>query len=240
MSRVAIAVHVYYEDTWPDIASALKHVNAPFDLIATVPLADQSFGLVGAISALFPRVVVWPLQNRGRDVRPFLLLLEKGAFDRYDYICKIHGKKSSDGGRSSHLGTIWRRRLLCDLLAAPNIVETIVERFDDDPRIGMIGPKAFRMPSSTYPEDMCKTIRWDEMLDLADRMGIPKEEFRLDFFGGSMFWVRRKALEPLRKLNLVDKFDDEAGLQDGGMEHIVERLFGTSVLAAGCAIRDTP
>ena len=64
-------------------------------------------------------------------------------------------------------------------------------------------------------------------------MGVPAERFRLDFFGGTMFWVRPEALRPLRELGLADTFLEEKGLLDGGLEHATERLFATSVVAAG-------
>ncbi|MGA8712017.1 MAG: rhamnan synthesis F family protein [Roseiarcus sp.] len=74
---------------------------------------------------------------------------------------------------------------------------------------------------------------WPLVLELAVRMGVPAERFRLDFFGGTMFWVRPEALRPLRELRLADAFPEEKGLLDGGLEHAIERLFATSVIAAG-------
>ena len=32
---VAVVAHIYYEDTWPDIAGALRGLTIPFDLIVT-------------------------------------------------------------------------------------------------------------------------------------------------------------------------------------------------------------
>ena len=49
----------------------------------------------------FPEADIEVMENRGRDVRPFLVLLERGRLDRYRFVCKVHGKKSSDGGRKS-------------------------------------------------------------------------------------------------------------------------------------------
>jgi lipopolysaccharide biosynthesis protein len=64
-------------------------------------------------------------------------------------------------------------------------------------------------------------------------MGVPAERFRLDFFGGTMFWVRPEALKPLRDLRLSSVFPEEQGQLDGGLEHATERLFAASVVAAG-------
>ena len=32
---MAVVAHIYYEDTWPDIAGALRGLTIPFDLIVT-------------------------------------------------------------------------------------------------------------------------------------------------------------------------------------------------------------
>ena len=233
----AIVAHVYYDDTWPDIAGVLKRLSIPFDLIVTtVPGRDQ---LVGALARDFPDAEVIVTENRGRDVRPFLELLEAGRLDRYRYVCKIHGKKSNDGGRISYLGALWRRRSLFDLLAGPGIAEAIVRVFEADPSVGIIGPRAFRLPSETSPLEPSWGKTRPKVLELAAKMGVAPQEFRLDFYGGTMFWARPEALRPLRELKLARAFPEEQGLLDGGLEHATERLFTTSAVVAGFTLADS-
>jgi hypothetical protein len=73
----------------------------------------------------------------------------------------------------------------------------------------MIGPRAFRLPSETYSEALSWSVNRPMVLALAARMGVPAERFRLDFFGGTMFWVRPEALRPLRELGLAETFEEE-------------------------------
>ncbi len=234
---VAIVAHVFYEDTWTDIAEVLKRLTIPFDLIVTtVPGRDR---LIEAIRHDFPDADVRAMANRGRDVRPFLELLEQGRLDRYAYVCKIHGKKSSDGGRMPYLGALWRRRLLFELLAAPGVAGKIVERFEGDAGVGMIGPRAFRLPSATIPLEPSWGTTRPKVMELAWKMGLAPDRFRLDFFGGTMFWVRPEALRPLRDLRLASAFPEEQGRLDGGLEHVTERLFAAAVVAAGYRLADS-
>ena len=233
----AIVVHIYYEDAWPDIAEVLKRLTISYDLIVTtVPGRDR---LAQEIRRDFPEAEIELVENRGRDVRPFLALLESGRFDRYRYVCKVHGKKSDDGGRMSYMGLIWRRRLLFDLLGAPGVAERTLERFEREPAIGMIGSSVFRLPSKTYSEDRSWGQNRSMVLGFAARMGVALETFRLDFYGGTMFWVRPEALRPLRDLRLASAFPDEQGRHDGALEHATERLFATSVVAAGYRLADS-
>ena len=235
-AAVAVVVHIYYEDTWPDIAGALRGLTVPFDLIVTT-VADRE-RLIQTIGQDYPRAEIEVVENRGRDVGPFIALLERGRLDRYKYICKIHGKKSIDGRRKTYMGAMWRRRLLFDLLGAPGAADAAIALFERDPSIGMIGPKVFRLPKKGYSEDLSWSANRPMTLKIAERMGVPPEKFQLDFFGGTMFWVRPEALKPLANLGLAAEMPYESGRIDGDLPHAVERVLPTSVLAAGYRLAD--
>ena len=228
---VAVVAHIYYEETWPDIAGALRNLTLPFDLIVTT-VADRE-RLMDSIRRSYPQAEIEIMENRGRDIGPFLALLERGRLDGYRYICKIHGKKSIDGGRKTYMGELWRRRLLFDLLGAPGASTAAIDMFERDAAIGMIGPKAFRLPNDNYPEDLTRSANRAMTLKIAARLGVSADKFQLDFFGGTMFWVRPEALKPLRDLGLVADMPQERGMVDGDLPHALERVLPTSVLVAG-------
>jgi lipopolysaccharide biosynthesis protein len=233
---VAVVAHVYYEEAWPDIAGALQGLTVPFDLIVTTVAGRER--LIQTIRRAYPRAQIEVLENRGRDIGPFLALLESGRLDPYRYVCKIHGKKSSDGGRKTYMGAMWRRRLLFDLLGAPGAADAAIAMFERDPSIGMIGPRVFRLPKEGYAEDLSWSSNRAMTLELAGRMGVPADAFKLDFFGGTMFWVRPEALKPLRDLRLAAEMPDESGLIDGSLPHAVERVAPAAVRAAGYRLAD--
>ena len=235
-AEAAVVVHIYYEDTWPDIAGALRGLTVPFDLIVTTVSSRER--LIETIRRAYPRADIEVVDNRGRDIGPFLALLERGRLDPYKWVCKIHGKKSVDGGRKTYMGAMWRRRLLFDLLGAPGAAAAAIAMFERDPSIGMIGPRAFRLPNATYPEDLSWSANRRMTLEIAQRMGVPGAKFQLDFFGGTMFWVRPEALKPLRDLRLAAEMPDESGRVDGDLPHALERVLPTSVLAAGYKLAD--
>jgi hypothetical protein len=233
----AVAVYIYYEDTWTDIAEALKRLTIPFDLIVTtVPWRDRP---IETIRGDFPDAEIRVVENRGRDIRPFLELLESGRLDRYRYVCKIHGKKSILGGRLPYYGALWRRRCLFDLLAGPGIGRKIVDEFERYPKVGMIGPRVFRLPGATVSLEGAWGESRAQALELAAKMGVAPERFRLDYYGGTMFWVRPEALKPLRDLRLARCFVDAGARVDGGLEHVVERLFSTAAVVAGYELADS-
>jgi lipopolysaccharide biosynthesis protein len=111
--------------------------------------------------------------------------------------------------------------------------------FEREPSVGMIGPKVFRLPKAGHPEDLAWSTNRPLTLNIAERMGMPADKFQLDFFGGTMFWVRPEALKPLRDLHLAADMPYESGLIDGDLPHALERVLPTSVLVAGYKLADS-
>ena len=234
--RLAIVVHIYYEETWPEIEKILLSIRHKFTPIFTTTYGRAS--LIERIHASFPDAKIRVVENSGRDVRPFLVLLEEGELDGFDYICKIHGKKSQESERSKLMGNLWRRRLFFDLLMGPHAIANIIDCFEKRRSVGIIGSRTFRYPNNAHPEPVCWGENSARLYDLMARLRIPPESFHLDYFSGTMFWVRREALTSLRKLGLSAEFEPEAGKLDGAMEHALERFFSPSIVAAGYDVAD--
>ncbi len=238
MSKIGVVLHLYYTELWAEFAAFLNQIHYPFDLWIT------HCGMDGATRAqilqLFPQAQIIEVENRGRDIWPFIRLLNEGVFDGYGAICKIHSKKSAHkpGEQESLLGSRWRRRALYDLLAGGRAAQ-IVDMFERDPRLGIAGPCALRLPSTRYSAKMAWGTDENRELTMqvARRMGGQLSETDLDFFAGSMFWVRPQALEAIRQLNLRrEDFPDEKGQLDGELQHALERSFFRSVAIAGLQI----
>ncbi len=238
--KIAAVLHLYYTELWPELAAFLRQIPYPFDLWITHCGMDDT--IRAQILGCFPSAQIIQVENRGRDIWPFISLLNAGVFEKYDYICKIHSKKSAHkpGQEESLLGSRWRRRALYDLLAAGRAAQ-IVDMFERDPNLGIVGPTALRMPNGRYTADMAwGTDKNRELtMQLARRMGGQMGEADLDFFAGTMFWVRPKALGPIWQLNLQrSDFPDEAGQLDGELQHAFERLFSVSAMRRGLSISD--
>lgn len=230
--RIAVALHLYYTDLWPEIETLLARWRHHFTLFITI--TQQNSALAQDVEAAFPGSVLRVVENLGRDVRPFLLLLESGCFDSFDLICKIHGKKSIGHGRIAAFGDIWRRASFLDLLATDTQLQTVIALFTNNPQCGIAGPGRFLLSSTpTAPRNLLGKNRATATA-LAARMGSPLCDNAMDFFAGTMFWVRPQALAPLRRLHLTQSFNPaQTPLEDGAIEHAIERLFNHAARAAG-------
>ena len=225
-SRVAVALHLYYADLLPEICESLKAILEPFDLYITTPFeADVPF-ILNTAASVAARTSVCVVENRGRDVRPFLMLLRSGLLDGYKAVLKIHGKKSTYSAR----GADWRRQLYGDLFGTSLTALKSIALFDD-PTVGLVGPLRFFL---THPQ--FGGANEGRLSELLTAMGIdaPSNDPPLAFYAGSMFWFRPEALAPLASLpEDMLAFEDEAGQQNFTLAHACERAFALIARHAG-------
>jgi lipopolysaccharide biosynthesis protein len=236
--RFVVALHLYYPALWSEFAARLGAIATPFRLIVTTPLTDSAFH--AAIRARFPDATIVVTPNRGRDIGPFLQLLHDGHFDRDDLICKLHGKQTAPAGHRALLGHVWRRADLLDLAGSEATVARILAMFTGDATIGMVGSPRFRLAAPTAERSDGWGRNRAATLALAGRLGIAPAAFQLNYFAGSMFWVRRTVLDPVRQLGLtIADFPEENGARDGELQHAFERLFGALPALSGLRLAET-
>ncbi len=189
----------------------------------------------------FPSAEIHVYENRGRDIGPFIQLLYEGHLDAHPFLCKLHGKRSGTEGPRALFGEVWRRTNVADLIGSTDQVEKILDRFETTRHIGMIGSPRFRLPNEFIEHRSAWGDNRDATLAFASRMGLTPENFRLDFFAGTMFWIRQEALTPLRKLDLtLADFPDENGAMDGEFQHALERALGAIPQCAGMFLDSAP
>jgi lipopolysaccharide biosynthesis protein len=159
------------------------------------------------------RIVV---ENRGRDIRPFLDAVRHTP--NFEIGLKLHTKKSPQ--RLD--GMQWRAALL-DSLLPPTGVGPLVTKLWTDSRIGMAAPAEFCLSVAPW-------VLQNEpgMVKIAAALGSELVETDLDnafFAAGSMFWFRRRAIEALSTKAILDLFEPEQGQLDGTIAHAMERMF---------------
>jgi Rhamnan synthesis protein F len=236
-SRIGVHVHLHFQDLWPEIRASLANLPRGFGLHVTTN--DDNAALFDAIKAGFPGASITVVRNRGRDMGPFLALLNSGAFDRYDYVCKIHSKKSLVNGRESYFGRAWRRRSIADLLGTPAQIRAILSMFDADPSIGVVGSAVLRQPNRRLGAEDVIGRNQQTIDDLLSRCAGHRVTVPLDFFAGSMYWLRPPALQAVRSLAIAaEDFPEEPCKSDGTLAHALERMVPMSVVLSGYRISD--
>jgi hypothetical protein len=235
---IAIYIHLFFADQWPDFCHRLSGIDVPFDLHISVP--DHRPELEEQIREAFPRVAFHLCGNRGRDIWPFVELFQRRVFDRYVAVCKLHTKKSGHlhfGESQPDFGKRWRRSALLELIGTTERVAGIADRFRSDPTAGIVGPSNLWVDEPPDSEGWGTRKNRATMISLAQRLRMPESSIRNNFFAGTMFWFRPLALEGVAAGRFsASDFEPEPLPQEGALPHSFERIFNLLAESAGFEI----
>jgi len=228
--RIAVVLHLHYPELWSEFRNALSTIPEPYDLFVTLTLG-YSDEAANWIWEDFPAAQIITLENRGRDILPFIVLVNSGVLFNYEIVCKLHTK------RSPHFagGENWRRSLIAGLFSDTENVAAILRAFDSDPDLGIVTADGFlRDDSKSWSKHLARVS------ELSRRIGIPAviaESGWPKFAAGSIFWMRASLLRPIAALKLTpSEFEPEPIPPNACMSHVIERLFGHLCREAGMRI----
>lgn len=220
--KIAVIVHVFYEKEWQYIAQKIQTAlpDTEYDLFITLPA--RSLSLEERIKENFAGVTIVHVPNRGRDILPFMHLMPRLRDLGYEYVLKLHTK------RSTHRinGEAWFRELIDSLLPNTASVEKIVKKLEDGTAI--VGPRGHFVSLSTYLGS--NQVALQNMLTQINgsEEAVAQIMQRLDeygYFAGSMFWLNVQAIDQLIDLYpIVEDFESEKGQIDGTYAHAFERI----------------
>lgn len=218
----AVVLHLHYDDLWDDIKSYLDSFGQlEYDLYVTV--TSSSAGV--RVAQEYPKAHIQLVENRGRDVLPFLKILQVIKDMGYVAVCKIHSKRSlyrDDGDKI-------RGELIGSLLGSKETILSVVDRFERQKDIGVIVPVKYLIPHTDHNMTYCGAI----VTELSSKLGFNFSY--CEFIAGSMFWFRPKALEALLSID-ESSFEVEDGLADGTIAHGIERVLCNVVKKANYTV----
>ncbi len=229
--KLAIILHVYYNDVF---AYILKRLPAgeklSIKLFITCPEEVKPNIEKTLLSYSFNHETM-VVENRGRDILPFLKVLPVAFNQGFNLVLKLHTK------RSNHLNKKepWNTGLFNALLGKTNI-ENVLKIFARYPQVGMIGPEGNILPMSLYYGGNAKRVK-----ELCLKMGLTEQQLKsYNFVAGSMFYARKEVLEPVLKLGLKENdFEEENKQLDNTLAHVVERIFPAGLILNDMVLADT-
>ncbi|MDQ7084918.1 MAG: rhamnan synthesis F family protein [Sulfurovum sp.] len=179
--KLAIVIHLYYTEVWQELFTYLHALESEYDLFITLPKSIDK-EILDDIKADVPDAFISLLENKGRDVLPFLHLLPR-LMD-YQYICKLHSKKSVE----INAGDAWRKLLYYDLIGSTTTVKENLHRFETEASLGIITGKNLLLNGVHFNLDNQKNLQ--KLASLAKISFSPDYTFP----AGTMFWVRSEVL----------------------------------------------
>lgn len=233
MKTLAVHLHIHYKEQLDEILLKLANLRGvDYDLLVTV--TENNEETVAKLKTFKPEVQIIQVENRGYDIGPFVEFLHHINLDEYQYVLKLH-TKAKHSQNYTHLNnmrfdnTLWGKILWDALLATPERVQKDMKILQN-PQVGMLSSKyCINQEECNYKKLLKQINQKLEELELS-------KTDRPEFVAGSMFYVKAKLLKPLLKMKLNDFAPTDAGVKEGTLAHVIERVMGEVVKEQGYEI----
>lgn len=226
---VAILLHLYYQDLWDEFKTRI------------IPLLDENTHLYITVNSESEYIDdmksvaknVFIIKNKGMDFGPFVYAWEKIQNDGYEYVLKLHGKKSESSSKrwGTNFGTIWRHQLVSPIINTREKFHTIINYMKENPYVFMAGSQ--RHFYDTYREPIHHVNRLNCLPSIEKLLKIVNSQEHGCFFAGSIFLVSTDYLKKFFNscdLNyLYDQFEDYYSSKGETLAHGFERIIGYGV-----------
>lgn len=234
--KIAVILHIYYEDLAELIAEYCTNFVKNTDFYITTTSEETEKAIINAFKNKNLNFECKVRPNVGVAMSTLWVtyadVVTKGD---YEYICYFHDKKSPYGDYSVQ-GEQFAVRCYDNLFGTEEIVKNIINLFEDNPRLGMIGPP--EPYNGAY--FMCSSKTWyinqENTKQIAKKLNI-NVDINPNIVPiaplGDMFWFRADALKKAIGHNLDYDFFDVEYKNDGTILHAIERIYGYAVQDAG-------
>jgi len=220
--KVAVCLHVFYEDFLDYYRQCLEHFPVEVDLFISVSdaalkaVAIEKLGSLNTVN----KIEVVSVPNRGRNFGPMLVEFGQQLLN-YDLFCHLHSKKSLYSGRPQ---TQWADYLGEFLLNDANVISKAITHMAKDDECGVYYPTSFMM----MPDWVNHWLKNKPFKGkFFDEWGITDHSEFIAYPVGGMFWAKPSALKQL--LDKEYKYEDfpaEPLPNDGSELHALERCIG--------------
>lgn len=239
--RIGVFGHFFYPDMLEGAIGYLRNIPYEFDMFLTTGSEESAAAIRSSAAEAdlkLGALEVKPVQNRGRDIAPWLIEFRDEHL-RYEIALKIHLKKHSH--YPEIFGAKWNRYMYECLLKSPRYVAEIVRAFDDQPDLGIAFPPYAPLYNMVFPQGY-----YGSPEDQAHRQGVldalgiapPAEPCQPIFSAGGMSWYRPRALRRLLEWQIgYEDFPAEPHPTSGTISHGLERVIPYVAQAEGYSYR---
>lgn len=224
--NIAVCYHLYFTDLIPELIWIFSRFDKSVKKIVSVtPNITDDY--INVINKNVPGIEIIRVPNSGRDLRAFVEFTKDGKFDNFDWVLKIHGKKSVHRTDGDHMRLRWTEFLAPE----DNPLKLLTDLPKNLANIRLIAPKDCLI-NPAAPSNWVSNANWvKEILSRYSQkteFKAPVKEWSFPILAGSFYWISQKGLKFLKNLPVKTedwKKSENTGLGiDGGLEHAIERL----------------
>ncbi len=224
----AVICHLHYKDLIGECLQYIANIPDNIDIYVTTG-SEELRDLIISEFRRFPtrRTEVRLVENRGRDTAA-LLIDCRDIWDKYEYLCFVHDKKTARGFGAPSVGKSFMRLLWENTLGSPHYIDNVLDHFEKNSRLGFLGVQApyhnnyFNFMLNRWSNDFELTVSLTERLKLTVNLERADQPISL----GTAFWCRTNSMKRLyqHRFDRAD-FPTEPAPVDGTIMHAIERIF---------------
>lgn len=234
--KIAVIVHIYYEDLIENIVRYCENFMENVDFFITTTKDKVKSKIEKEFKKRKLNFICKVRPNIGVAMSTLWVTYSNIVTSgQYEYICYFHDKKSPYSEFSIQ-GEQFATRCYENLFGTPELVKNIINLFEDNPRLGVLGvPRPYN--GNYFATNINGwDINHDNVVKLAEKFNLKVDidERKIPATAyGDMFWFRSDALKKVIRQNLSYKDFDVVYVPDGTFMHAVERIYGLAAQDSG-------
>ena len=224
-ARILVILHLFYPKSWKEIKEYIDNLSDyNYDLIVTTTDGMIPTSIIDKIENFKPDVKVINCENRGFDLRPFLLALNEVNLDDYDIVIKLQSKSTKRAWIYIYDQLFMRRDWFLDLfdgVLSAKVVHKNIDMLLHDNKVGLIAADNLIVKDPLHKAKMIKEIGNSKKLPVND-------DYR--FVAGTCFAIKASCLKNIKKYPWTDKdFDPVPNSRGMSFAHFFERYICAQV-----------
>ena len=233
--KIALLMYVYYKDAIDECLEYAFNLPKTVDLYFVYSIDDvYKEAVTKDLEMHFKNVHFVKKINKGRDVTSYLIDCRE-VFDKYDYICYLHDKRSPQLGSAIKTRDFFAH-CMNSILGGREYVKNIISLFENNKHLGLLVPPPLSFGEFLGSEFYLNPGNKKHMLNLIQELdlNVPFDDFPVAPYG-DFFWVRAKSMKKL--YNKDWSYDRDIPAEpipvDGTILHAIERIIPFVVQSEG-------
>jgi rhamnosyltransferase len=234
--NIAVILHIYYEDCVEICVAYCENFPEKTDFYVTTTSEKTKKAILKAFECRNLSCICNIRPNVGVAMSSlWVTYAEVVTSGKYEYICYFHDKKSNYN-HFSIIGEQFATRLYENLFGTSEIVKNIINLFEDNPRLGVLGVPLVYHGDYFFTAQNGWQKNYENVMNLSKQLGFKTELDKKNmpiFPAGDMFWFRSPALKKAIGKGLgYDDFDVDYKI-DFTFMHAIERIYGLAAQDSG-------
>lgn len=223
--RILVILHLFYPKSWKEIKEYLANLSCyKYDLIVTYTKGKVSQDIIGKIKKFNPETRLISCENKGFDLRPFLIALKTVDLSKYDIVFKLQSKSTKRPWIYIYNQFFMRRDWFLDLFEGVLSAKTVHKNIDllfNNEKVGLIAADNLIVNDPLHKVKLVQKIAKKVNLKVNDSY---------EFVAGTCFAIKSECLSNIQSYPWTDDDFEAVPLSRGlSFAHFFERYICAQV-----------